>query len=111
MKAAKIITFIAFILHSLFTFYYVFVFFKLSETYQELEIKTPFPWVILIPVIFAVGSFIYWFYLRKKDRKGEIAGFAIWASIALLLIPWLFFYSLALISIVKPFYNMVGAIE
>ena len=109
MKAAKIITFIAFILHSLFTVYYVFIYFKLSETYQELEIKTPFPWAILIPIIFAIGSLIYWFYLRKKDRKGEMVRFAIWASIALLLIPWLFFYSLALISIVQPLYNLMGA--
>ena len=111
MKVAKIITFIAFILHSLFVVYFVIFFLKLNETFQEMNVKTPFPWAILIPIIFAIGSLIYWFYLRKKDRKGEIVRFAIWVSIALLLIPWLFFYSLAIISAVQPFYNMIGVIE
>jgi len=87
------------------------IFLKLDETFQEMNVKTPFPWAILIPIIFAIGSLIYWFYLRKKDRKGEMVRFAIWVSIALLLTPWLFFYSLAIISIVQPLYSLTGALE
>jgi chromate transport protein ChrA len=108
MKAAKITAFIAFTLHSLFAVYSVITFLKLSETFQELNIKTPFPWAILIPAIFAVGSLIYWFYLRNKESKRETVKFALWLSIALLLIPWLFFYWLIIISTIQPLYNLMG---
>lgn len=106
MKAAKIITFIAFVLNSLFTLSSVFTFLKIRPVFQELEVKTQFPWPIFILLAFAILNLIYWFYLKNKEKEGKTVKFALWVSIAFLLIPWLFFFPILIVSILKPFYNL-----
>lgn len=71
MEVPKIIALIAFLLNILLTCCYVDIIFKFRQTYQELEIppQFPFPWFLFVPLIFAVGSLGYWFYLRNKERK------------------------------------------
>jgi len=110
MKAAKIIAFIAFILNSLFAISSVSIFLKIRPVFQEFEMQTPFPWGIFIIPAFAIVSLIYWFYLRNKEKKGETVKFALWLSIALLLIPWLFLLPAVMISIIKPFYDLTGSL-
>lgn len=110
MKAAKIITFIAFVLNSAFTIFSVFIFLNIKRLFQELEAQISFPWTISILLVFAILSLIYWFYLRNKEKKGETVKFALWLSIALLLIPWLFLFPIVIISIVKPLYDLTGSL-
>lgn len=110
MKASKIIVFIAFILNSLFTLSSVLTFLKIQPVLQEFEAQTPFSWIMFILPVFAIASLIYWFYLRNKEKKGEVVKFALWVSIALLLIPWLFLFPVVIGSIILPLYNLMGAL-
>jgi hypothetical protein len=87
MKAAKIITLIAFILNGLLTIYLSFTLFQLISLYQEFfEIKqTIFPFLSLfILIIFTIGSLIYYLYLRSKERRGAQVRFALLFSILFL---------------------------
>ena len=113
MKYPKILTFIAFILNSLLTVYYGNVFFnKLLPIYQEFGIEKPFlkSWPLLISAVFAIGSFIYWLYLKNKEQRGETVKFALWLSIALLLIFFILSFLIGIL-IVLPLYNLIGVIE
>lgn len=85
---AKIISFIAFLLYSLLSVYYIFFYFELFYINQEVRAKKPFPWFVSIPVILAALSFIYWLYLRSKERKGEVVKADFWLSIILLISPF-----------------------
>jgi hypothetical protein len=100
MKAAKIITFIAFISNGLLTAYSLFIFLKLQQLSLEVEIPKTGPFLIL--PIFTIGSLIYWFYLRNKERRGQVVNFALWISIALLLIPFMVFFPVILIWTSQP---------
>jgi len=95
MKAAKIISFIAFIISALFL-----TLFSCAFLYAFLQGKpiTPLPIsevcrLFIFPTIFAIGSLLYWLYLRKKEKKGEIVKFSLWLSIILVIISILPVYS------------------
>jgi len=108
MKAAKIISFIAFISNSYLSIYSLDCFLKLRSIFKDLQMQTPFPWPFLFTLLFAIGSLIYWFYLRKKEKKRENVKFALWTSIALLLIPILATTLITSISFIKPIYEGIG---
>lgn len=105
MKAAKIISFIAFISNSYLSIYSLNYFLKLRPMFKDLQMQTPFPWPFLFVLIFAIGSFIYWFYLRNKEKRGGKVKFALWVSIALLLIPILMIVLITSISLLQPIYE------
>ena len=111
MKTARVIAFIAFVLNSLFTVFSVFIFFKVGLIFEKLEAQTSFPWTIFILFIFVILSFIFWLYLKNKEKKGKIVKFALWVSIALLLIPWLFLLPAAMGSIFQPLYNLSRTLD
>ena len=110
MKAAKIIAFIAFVLNSLFALSSIFTFLKIRSVLQEFVMQKAFPWSIFVIFAFAIASFIYWFHLKNKGKKGETVKFALWVSIALLLIPWLFIFPLVIASIMVPLYDLTGSL-
>ncbi len=109
MKSAKIIAFISFILHTFLTVLYLNVFLELRQTFQELEVQMQSPWIILIPPIFAVGSLGYWFYLRRKEKKGEKVKLALLISFILLLVH-LVYTPIIAISFIGPLYDLLGSI-
>jgi len=89
MKAARIISFIAFISNSYLSVRSFEIFLKMRQTFIDLRISTPIPWPFILDLTFAIGSIIYCFYLWKKEKKGEKVMFALMVSIALLIIPFL----------------------
>ncbi len=102
MKSAKIIAFIAFIFYGLWVVGSIFVFFNLKQIFQELELEMPFSWPFVTLVIYTIGIFVFWLYLRNKERKGEIFKYALWISIALLLIPLILDFIMRAISFMDP---------
>ena len=108
MKSAKIIAFISFISHSLLTVLYLDIFLKLRQTLQGLDIQMQSPWTILIPLIFAVGSLSYWFYLRGKEKKGEKVKFALLISFILLLASFVY-TPIIVIPLIESLYNLLGS--
>ena len=111
MKAAKIISFIAFIYNSCSSVYFLIAHFKFLPIFKELQMTTPFPWPFLFALIFAIVSLGYWFYLKKKEKKGEKVKFALWVSIALLLIPILAIVQISAFTYMQPIYEILGAIR
>jgi hypothetical protein len=105
MKAAKIISFIAFISNSYLSVYSLLYFLKLRSIFKALQMPTPFPWPFLFALIFSIGSIVYWFYLRNKEKKGENVKFALWVSITLLLIPIFTIVLITSISLLWPIYE------
>jgi len=89
MKIAKIISFIAFIFSSYLLVRSFEIFLKLRQTFIELQIPTPIPWPLILELIFAIVSIIFFFYLWKKEKKGEKVKFALLISIVLLIAPFL----------------------
>ena len=110
MKSAKIIAFIAFILNSFLTVGYLNVFLKLRQTFQELDVQMQPSWTILIPPIFAVGSLGYWFYLRRKENKGEKVKFALLISFILLL-AYFVYTPMISIPLLESLYNLLGSTQ
>ena len=98
MKTAKIISFISFIFNGLFAAYYLVFYLSALSVIQELGAQTRFPWFLLVPTIFAIGSFIYWFYLKDKAKKGEKVNFAWVVGIILLVTPLIVYFVTAIIS-------------
>ena len=111
MKPAKIITFIAFISNSYLSFYSLNYFLKLRPMFKDLQMPTPFPWPFLFAFIFAIGSLAYWFYLNNKEKKGENVKFALWVSIALLLIPILVIVPISAFTYSQPIYEQLRKIR
>ena len=72
---------------------------------------TPFPWPFLFALIFAIVNLGYWFYLRKKEKKGENVKFALRVSIALLLIANFLIVSISAFTYIQPLYEILGAIR
>jgi len=95
------------------TYRYLDIVFEIRQSYQELEIQTqfPFPWFLLIPPIFAVGSLAYWFYLKSKEKKGKEVKFALLISIILLLTPALIMPSIVTPYLITPMYNLLESIQ
>ncbi len=111
MKAAKIISFIAFILHSVFTLNYILIFQKINTLYQETGVPpASFPITILVGGIFAVLSFLFWLYLRKEEKKGKTVEFALLISFVLLLAPPLFLSANIIRDMIGPIYSLMGNI-
>jgi cytochrome bd-type quinol oxidase subunit 2 len=112
MKTPKIITFIAFIWNSILTYRYSEVVFKIHRSYQELGMQKqfPFPWFLLIPLIFAVGSLGYWFYLKSKEKKGKKVKFALLISIILLLAPSTIMPSIVAPYLITPVYKLLESL-
>jgi phosphoglycerol transferase MdoB-like AlkP superfamily enzyme len=98
MKTAKIISFISFIFNGLFAAYYLVFYLSALSVIQELGAQKPFPWFLFVPPIFAIGSLIYWFYLKDKTKKGEKVNFAWVVSIVLLVTPFIVYFVMAIIS-------------
>jgi hypothetical protein len=111
MKAAKIISFIAFISNSSLSIFSFNYFLKLYPMFKDLEMPTPFPWPFLFALIFAIGSLVYWFYLRNKERKGEKVRFALWVSIALWVIPFLAIVPITSFTYTQPIYEQLQRIR
>lgn len=107
MKAAKIISSIAFVLNSLFSIFVTITYLQIRPVFQELQAQIPFHWAGFILPIFAIASLVYLLYLRNKEREGKGVKFAIWISIALLLIPLLFLFPAAIISIILTLYKLM----
>ena len=110
MKVAKTISFIAFIYNILLTLGLLRVFLELRLIFQELEIEAPFPWFLFVPPIIAIMSLSYWFYLKRKEKRGESVRFASWISLILLFISS-FIISLLSPSMTEPLYQLLKAIE
>lgn len=108
MQAPKIITFIAFILYSLITFYYGFTAFRMLSLYQEFRVENPIlkVWPLLIPALLAIISLAFWFHLRNKEKKKEMVKSALPLSILLLLLPMILFYMISFLLIILPLYNL-----
>ena len=111
MKAAKIISFIAFFYNIFLTFSLFKVFLGVRLTFQKLEIQLPFPWLLFALPIFAIVNLSYWFYLKRKENKGEDVRFALWISLALLFIPIFIIVSLSSVSYIEPIYQLLRATE
>ena len=111
MKAAKIISLIAFVYNIFLTFGLFKVFSELRLTFQELEIQTPSPWPLLGFPIFAIINLGYWFYLKRKENRGENVKFALWISLALLFIPGFIIFLLSSSNYIEPLYQLLNAIE
>ena len=110
MKSAKIVSFIAFVYNIFLTFVLFRVFSEISLTFQELEIQTPSPWPLFGPPILAIIGFGYWFYLKRKDNKGESVRFALWISLALLFIPGFIIFLLSPSNYFQPLHQLLEAI-
>ena len=110
MKTAKIISFIAFVYNIFLTLALFRVFSELSLTFQELEIQTPSSWPLFIPPILAIINLGYWFYLKRKEKKGENVKFALWISLALF-IPSFIIFLLSSSNYFEPLYQLLEAIE
>jgi len=108
MKAAKIISFIAFISNSYLSVYSLLYFLKLRPIFKVLQMPTPLPWSFLFALIFSIGSIVYWFYLRNKEKRGENVKFALWVSIVLLLIPILALVLISAFTYTQPIYEQLG---
>lgn len=110
MKFAKIITIIAFILHSFLTIgYFIRAFFLLPPIYKELEIETNiFTQVVVFIILlaFSLGSLFFYFHLRNKERKGEKVKYALLLSI-LLVIPLFILLPLQARVLNEPLYNLL----
>lgn len=98
MKTAKIISFISFIFNGLFAAYYLVFYLSVLPVIQELGAQKPFPWFLFVPPIFAIGSLIYWLYLKDKTKKGEKVNFVWVVSIVLLVTPFILYFVTAIIS-------------
>jgi len=111
MKVAKTISFITFIYNIFLTFGLLRVFLELRLIFQELEIEAPFPWFLFVPPIIAIMSLSYWFYLKRKEKRGENVRFALWISLALLFIPGFIISLLSSSNYIEPLYQLLKAIE
>ncbi len=107
MRAPKIITGTAFIANIIGTYNCFVIFLSVSQSDQKLMMQFPFPWFFLIPPVFAIGSLIFWFYLRNKEKRGEKVKFALLISILLLLIPFFVVPPIITKYLIGPLYNLL----
>jgi len=110
MKTAKIVSFIALISNSCLLIYSLIGFSRLLTIFKDLQMPTPFPWTVLVALIFAIGSLVYWFYLRNKEKEGKNVKFALWISIALLVIPAFIIILISALTITQPIYEQLKTI-
>jgi hypothetical protein len=113
MRAAKIISFLAFIFNGYLLVRILIYSLKLRPTFETLQMPTS-PWFFLpffTALIFTIGSLVFLLYLNKKETKGETVKFALWISIALLLIPPLIIVLLVSFSFSQPIYEQLQRIQ
>jgi len=111
MKSAKIITIIAFISNSYLLVSSLLIHLELRPTFKDLQMPMPFPWPSLFALIFLIGIVVYWFYLKRKEKKGEKVKFALWVSFALLLISILLIGQMAASTYIQPMYEILDEIR
>ena len=100
MKIQKLITFSAFILYSLVVIYFLLTLAQVREIFQEFSAKNYLlSWVVsfIVPLILALGSLRFWFYLKSKERRGEMVRLVWPVSIFLLVSPVIIFYVIIII--------------
>jgi hypothetical protein len=86
----------------------------MTSIFKDEEVPISFPWHVLFAFIFAVGSLIYWFYLKSKEKRGEEARFALAISLILLLLPQFLVSAVAGFLLTKTFqsaYSEIGNIK
>src|SRR3989344_4009731 len=78
---------------------YAVVVYKIGRVFQESNT----PYNFAGPYLFVLGgtvasflSFLLFFFLRKQEKKGVFPSYALWVSIALGLVPIVFFWFLTL---------------
>jgi len=104
----KIITFITSIYNIILMFTYLYLISRFYNTYQELELQLEplLYWSLLVPLTLTIGSFVYWFYLRKKEKRGEKVKFALLISIVLFLISVFVVPQLIFFQLINPLYKL-----
>jgi hypothetical protein len=110
MKAAKIISFLALIFNTYSLVKTLLYSLKLLPTFKSLQMSTP-PWPFFTALIFTIGSFAFLLYLINKERRGEAVKFALWISIALLVIPPLIIVLVTSFSFSQPIYEQLQKIK
>jgi len=98
MRAPKIIAFISFIINGLLSAFLLSSFLK-ERLIKPIPLGITFRFLI-IPIIFAIGSLLYWLYLQKKEKKGQLVKFSLLFSFVLLLIP--------LLNFIIPLFSSLG---
>jgi len=84
------------IIHALFSLFYLFVGFRLTSLYQELPVK-PNPilsnWPLITFLAFSVLNFLFWYFLRSKEKQQLKVAYGLPVSIILLIAPFVIFYA------------------
>jgi|SRR3990167_6416222 len=95
MGLAKIISSVATIIHSLFTLFYFFISFRLNSLYEGTNIERPniiiSNWPLITFLIFAILSFLFWTFLKRKESQNAIPKYSLLVSIILLIAPFVIF--------------------
>jgi len=111
MKIARIISFIAFISNIYLSVRSYGIFLNARRIFIDLQIPTTFPWPLFLDLIFTVGAVVYWFYLGKKEKRGEKVTFALLISISLFIIPFLITFLMPGFIYFNPIYEYLGEIN
>jgi len=105
MSAAKIISLTAGIIHSLFALFFLFQNYSLlvdfltprpHPGFDDAMVIEPDPIILILPLIallsFAIISFIFWFFLKNKEKQNVRVRYGLIVSIFLLGAPFLIFF-------------------
>ena len=98
-KFAKFLSLCAGFLNLALATYYAVVAYKIGRVFQEINVSYNFTYphlLVLGSVVVSLLSFLFFFFLRKQEKKGVFPSYALWVSIALGLVPIVFFWFLTL---------------
>src|SRR3989344_5946876 len=88
--------------------------YTLGRVLQESNVSYNFMYsylFVLGSVVVSLLSFLFFFFLRKQEKKGVFPSYALWVSIALGLLPIAFFRLLFFPVIVSPLYNLTTSFQ
>ncbi len=112
MKAAKIISLIGAFFYLLFWLYFLFISLRVGGVYSDMNIGyNPTLLMILGNLVilgFVVANAGFYYYLDRKERKGEKVSNAIIFSILIAVLPLLLYPLVVAFSVFLPIYNITS---
>jgi len=109
MKTAKIISLVAFISNACLAVYSVFQYLEVRSTFKALDISV-FPYPLIFSLVFSIGSIIYYFYLKSKEKQGKNIKSALLVSFVLLIVPILTIILVSAFTYTNSLYEQLGVI-
>lgn len=104
------ISFAAGIIHTFLSLVLIIVGFRVSSLFDEFAVKRNFfytNWPLLTFLVFAASSFLFWQFLKTKNKQKAKVSSGLFVSVLLLVAPFIILYASAIFARLQSLQDII----